>query len=103
MRNIIVYGFFFVLLSCTTENLSDTDLISYPESRTVPFIETLHGTEISDPYRWLEDFTGDEANAWAEKQNAFTQTFIKETAIKTAIKEDLSLSLIHISEPTRPY
>ena len=90
MRNIIVYGFFFVLLSCTTENLSDTDLISYPESRTVPFIETLHGTEISDPYRWLEDFTGDEANAWAEKQNAFTQTFIKETAIKTAIKEDLS-------------
>ena len=52
MRNIIVYGFFFVLFGCTTENLSDTDLISYPESRTVPFIETLHGTEISDPYRW---------------------------------------------------
>ena len=90
MRNIIVYGFFFVLFGCSTETVTDTDSITYPTSRTVPFIETLHGTEISDPYRWLEDFTGDEANAWVEKQNAFTQTFIKETPIKTAIKADLS-------------
>jgi prolyl oligopeptidase len=90
MRNIIVYGFFFVLFSCSTENTTEDNLITYPDTKTVPFIETLHGTEISDPYRWLEDFTSDEANAWVAKQNAFTQTFIKETAIKTAIREDLS-------------
>ena len=90
MRNIIVYGVFFVLLSCSTEQDSENNSINYPVTKTVPFVETLHGTEISDPYRWLEEFTSDESNAWVDKQNDFTQSFIKESKVKAAIRDDLS-------------
>ena len=90
MRNIIVYGIFFVLLSCSNDKVKNTSLLDYPSTKTMPYVETIHGTEISDPYRWLEDFTSEDAKAWATKQNAFTKNFITESEIKTAIKEDLS-------------
>lgn len=90
MRNIIIYCLFFVLLSCSNESSIENESINYPSTKTVPFVETLHGAEISDPYRWLEDFTSDEANVWVDKQNVFTQTFIKESLVKSAIKDDLS-------------
>ena len=90
MRNIIVYGIFFVLLSCSNDKVKNTSLLDYPSTKTMPYVETIHGTEISDPYRWLEDFTSEDAKAWVTKQNAFTKNFITESEIKTAIKEDLS-------------
>ena len=90
MRNIIVYGIFFVLLSCSNDEVKNTSLLDYPSTKTMPYVETIHGTEISDPYRWLEDFTSEDAKAWATKQNVFTKNFITESEIKTAIREDLS-------------
>ena len=90
MRNIIVYGIFFVLLSCSSDKVKNTSLLDYPSTKTMPYVETIHGTEISDPYRWLEDFTSEDAKAWVTKQNAFTKNFITESEIKTAIREDLS-------------
>jgi len=90
MRNIIVYGIFFVLLSCSSGDKENNNLLKYPSTKTIPFVETIHGTEISDPYRWLEDFTSDEAKIWVDQQNAFTKKFIIESPAKNSIREDLS-------------
>src|ERR1700723_4111353 len=35
--------------------------------------ETIHGTVVSDPYRWLEDQASPETRAWIDAQNACTQ------------------------------
>mgnify|MGYP001461575514 FL=1 len=90
MRNIIVYGIFFVLLSCSSGDKENNNSLKYPSTKTIPFVETIHGTEISDPYRWLEDFTSDEAKIWVDQQNAFTKKFIIESPAKNSIREDLS-------------
>ncbi len=44
-----------------------------PETRTVDAADTLHGVVVPDPYRWLEDFESDEAQAWIGEQNAYTE------------------------------
>jgi prolyl oligopeptidase len=36
--------------------------------------ETLHGVELSDPYRWLEDQWSPETRAWIEAQNQYTMS-----------------------------
>lgn len=43
----------------------------YPASRKQPVIDSLHGTTLIDPYRWLENDTARDTRAWINAQNAF--------------------------------
>ena len=54
------------IISCSSP---EGDL-NYPQTKKVSFKENLHGYEVSDDYRWLEDFTSDESVDWIERQNA---------------------------------
>ncbi len=41
----------------------------YPRAQRLTLTETIHGHEVSDPYRWLEDADSDEARAWLAAQD----------------------------------
>jgi prolyl oligopeptidase len=47
--------------------------MTYPESRRGDVVETLHGHQIADPYRWLEDPDAPDTQDWVRRQNEFTQ------------------------------
>ncbi|GAA3150124.1 prolyl oligopeptidase [Kribbella aluminosa] len=47
--------------------------MTYPESRRDDVVETLHGREIADPYRWLEDPDSADTQDWVRRQNEFTE------------------------------
>src|SRR5919197_5172656 len=40
----------------------------YPPSRRLDLVETLHGVQVADPYRWLEDPADPETVAWSHAQ-----------------------------------
>jgi len=42
---------------------------AYPPTRVDDVVEHLHGVAVHDPYRWLEDGTSPEVQAWAGGQN----------------------------------
>lgn len=75
-----------IIFGCSTEP-NDT---SYPESKKIEFVESIHGYEIRDDYRWLEDFTSEESKAWVEKQNNYTQGFIGKNKYKKSISKYLN-------------
>src|SRR6185436_16082164 len=39
-------------------------------TRTESVVEKIHGVDVSDPYRWLENGDAAEVTGWTEKQNA---------------------------------
>jgi len=47
-----------------------------PATRTVDQVDVLHGQEIRDPYRWLEDPNDPEVRAWVDDQNRVTAAFL---------------------------
>ena len=69
-----------IITSCSNQNTS-----SYPETKKEEFAETIYGYEISDSYRWLEDFTSDDSLDWVKRQNKFTKTFISNNKYKKNI------------------
>jgi prolyl oligopeptidase len=49
---------------------------SYPETPARPVTDTYHGTEVVDPYRWLEDVNDPEVRAWAASQTKLTRSVL---------------------------
>ncbi len=47
-----------------------------PPTEAREIVETLHGVEVRDPYRWLEDQESPETRAWIDEQNAYTDTVL---------------------------
>ncbi len=50
----------------------------YPKSRRDPLVETLHGVEVADPYRWLEQSSSSATKAWIDEQNRLTFRFLEQ-------------------------
>jgi prolyl oligopeptidase len=49
---------------------------SYPPARDDATVEVLHGVEVADPYRWLENADAEETRAWVDAQNALTRSLL---------------------------
>ncbi len=52
--------------------------ISYPETLMVDHVDNYHGTEVADPYRWLEDDVreSDDVKNWVDAQNEVTFAYL---------------------------
>ncbi len=79
------------LLTClstfATVLLADFD---YPPTPTVDHVDNYHGTEVSDPYRWLEDLDSPETAAWVEAQNQVTFAFLNQLPERAAFEQRLT-------------
>lgn len=53
------------------------DPASTPETRRDDLVEVLHGIEVADPYRWLEDGVAPEVRAWVDAQRAATDPVLE--------------------------
>ena len=72
---------FCILAGCSQE-------ISVPKTKSINHFDEYHGQKVSDPYRWLEDFTNDAAKEWVNEQNDFSKQFTQ-NKYQTSIKKNL--------------
>lgn len=47
-----------------------------PETRLSPTVDTYHGIEVTDNYRWLEDWNDAEVKRWSQSQNAYARAYL---------------------------
>jgi prolyl oligopeptidase len=60
-----------------------------PETRRDDIKETIHGVNIDDPYRWLEDQTAPETRQWIEAQNRYTMSRIGDLPSRAFLQQHL--------------
>ncbi|HHE38526.1 MAG TPA: S9 family peptidase [Candidatus Cloacimonetes bacterium] len=51
-------------------------MMKYPKTEKRTVIEILHGKEIKDDYRWLEDDDSEKVKEWDKQQNKFTRAYL---------------------------
>ncbi len=62
-----------------------------PETRVDPVVDVIHGVEITDDYRWLEDQDSPETRAWIAAQNEYAGLVLEPTEeIRAAFLERLT-------------
>ncbi|TET29321.1 MAG: S9 family peptidase [Candidatus Heimdallarchaeota archaeon] len=74
--------------------------MKYPVTERKEVVDTLHGVEIKDPYRWLENYEDQKVIDWLDKQNQFTKERIEKIPnyqkVFEKIKDYLSLGTISV-------
>ncbi|MEZ5965264.1 MAG: prolyl oligopeptidase family serine peptidase [Planctomycetota bacterium] len=61
-----------------------------PNTHTVDVVDDYHGTQVADPYRWLEDLDAPEVRTWIEEQNAASRAFLAAIPRREALRQRLT-------------
>ncbi len=64
--------------------------MNYPSTPRQDLHETLHGTTVSDPYRWLEDLNSEATKQWIAAQNAVTTAYLAQLPQREPIRQRLT-------------
>ncbi len=63
---------------------------SYPETVKGDVVDNYHGTEVPDPYRWLEDDMSDETAKWVKEQNEVTFAYLESIPFRDKLKNRMT-------------
>ncbi len=72
-----------------------------PEAKSVAVADTLHGTVVEDPYRWLEERETPDTKAWIEAQNARTDSVFAQLPGRESLHR-LASDLLRIDQMSTP-
>ena len=61
----------------------------YPETKKGTVSDTYFGTDVADPYRWLEDDRSEETGAWVKAENKVTFDYLAQIPYRDQLKERL--------------
>jgi len=90
MKNLAILAVFaLTLISCKTETKKEPTTVNYPNTSKADSTETYFGTEVKDPYRWLEDDRSPETEAWVKEQNKVTFGYLEKIPLREALKNRL--------------
>jgi len=78
------------VVACKEEPKKESIAVTYPETKKVDTVDTYFGTEVKDPYRWLEDDMSDETADWVQRENKTTYGYLENIPYRDALKERLS-------------
>ena len=84
---LLLIGVMAMMTSCD----SRYKIKEYPKAeRDETVVDDYFGTKVADPYRWLENDTSAETNAWVEAERALTNEYLSHIPLRQTIKERLT-------------
>jgi len=84
-----------------TATRADAPAGSGARARKSASVDTMFGTTVPDPYRWLEDGSAPEVKAWAAAEDRTTRAWLAEQKDRDAIAERVK-SLVYIDADSPP-
>lgn len=99
MRTFFIFALMAGLLACNNSEEKvekkqidkySIEVGQYPEVKKDSVVDNYFGTEVADPYRWLENDTSAETAAWVEAQNKVTFDYLAQIPYREQLKDRLT-------------
>jgi len=87
-KSILPLLFIFSLIATAQNN--ENIKVNYIKTNKVDTVTNYFGTDVKDPYRWLEDDRSKETEAWVENQNEVTFEYLDKIPFRNELKERLT-------------
>jgi prolyl oligopeptidase len=78
-----------VLVNAADDSAGAASVLRYPVAERGPAVDTYHGTEVPDPYRWMET-SSQELGTWVKSQNELSQPYLDAIPAREAIRARLT-------------
>jgi prolyl oligopeptidase len=77
--------------------------LKYPESKKANTVDNYFGTEVADPYRWMEDDQANLTKLWVNAENKVTQDYLAQIPFRDSLKSKMKelWSFIRYQTPFR--
>ena len=75
--------------SCQDAAKKKPIVVNYPTTSKVDSVDTYFGTEVPDPFRWLEDDRSAATEQWVKEQNQVTFGYLEEIPFREDLKNRL--------------
>ncbi len=90
LKIMLVVSLFVGFTACEEEMRREKINISYPTTAKVDTVTNYFGTDVKDPYRWLEDDMSEETKAWVKEENKTTFGYLDNIPFREELKERLT-------------
>ena len=90
MKNMKRINLLFLLIASIGFTQCNQSPVNYPETKKVNQVDEYFGTEVEDPYRWLEDDRSEETEEWVKAQNKVTFNYLEQIPFRDKIKNRLT-------------
>lgn len=71
------------------ESKADISVKPYPKTQKIEQKDIFFGTEVEDPYRWLEDDLSQETKNWVKEENEVTEDYLSQIPFREQIRKRL--------------
>lgn len=86
---VIISLFLFSCENPSTQESLSVDKMKYPDTQIENITDTYFGTEVPDPYRWLENDTAADVAEWVKAQNLVTFSYLDKIPFRNALRSRL--------------
>ncbi|AVR44733.1 S9 family peptidase [Christiangramia fulva] len=80
-----------ILATCENDDKQKKETaLNYPETKKVDTVTNYFGTEVKDPYRWLENDRAEEVEEWVKAENKVTFNYLEKIPYRDQLKKRLT-------------
>lgn len=81
---------FLIVLTFLAASVPAQAGFEYPKPRRGDQVDDFHGTQVADPYRWMEQTESDETKSWIDAENKLTDSYLATIPQREKIKNRLT-------------
>lgn len=96
------HQFLFIAMALTVCSCNENKQFNYPKAEKQDVVDNYFGTDVADPYRWMENDTTSEVAAWVEAENKITNDYLAQIPFRETIKERLT-NIVNYEKIGQPF